>query len=366
MLTASAKHLLSVSVSAFILAACSAGSGSPVTPIRSSTATEIAQLRTAGNHILDVRMLVTPTNVRLRPHRVASVKVIKPNCCALQKTLFVVDGYAGGSFAGAVYMFDYLTGVLLGQLASPPEGWAEPLAACSDTSGNVYITNIRISTMDEYSHSGTYVATFEDPGQFPSGCAYDKSTGDIAVSNLIAYDGGPGSISIYHGGVLQNTYYPSNMSRVVFLGYYGTSGTLFLDGSDSSGYFQYDSFKNGSFKNVGVHGADIGFPGTVAWSGKTGLMNIGDQDTFSTPTFYEVDASGNVRGSVVTECAQESDFCDIIQASIKGPGLVAPDGVAGTVNRFPYPAGGDPNLSYPAGFELPSGTAVSPEKGSGE
>jgi hypothetical protein len=166
--------------------------------------------------------------------------------------------------------------------------------------------------------------------------------------------------------VLQKTYYPPNMNMVYYLAYAGKSGTLWLNGSDSSGNFQYDSFKNGSFRKVGIHGATIGFPGTVAWSGKTRLMNVGDQDTFSAPTFYEVDASGNVRGSVVTECVQASDICDILQAPIKGSSLVAPDAVAATVNRFAYPAGGASNLSYRASYAGPTGAAISPDKASGD
>ena len=148
----------------------------------------------------------------------------------------------------------------------------------------MYIVNTEESTIDEYNHSGTYVASLSDPGQFPVGCAYDRSTGNLAVSNIINTSGGPGSISIFSGGVLQNTYFPPNMTRVYFLGYEGGTGTLWLDGSNSSSGFQYDSFSGGTFTPVAITGGTIGFPGTVAWSAKTHSMNVGDQDTFSAPT----------------------------------------------------------------------------------
>lgn len=187
--------------------------------------------------------------------------------------------------------------------------------------------------------------------------AYDKSSGNLAVLNII-----DASVSIYNGGTLQNTYFPPNMSKVYFGSYEGNSGTLWLSGTDSSGFFQYDSFRGGSFTNVGVHGASIGFPGTVAWSAKTRRMNVGDQDTFSAPTFYQVDDAGNVEGSTVTECVIISPLCDIVQATIKGPGLVGPDAVLLGTNRFNYPAGGAPTLQYVAPYVQPVGSAVSPDK----
>jgi hypothetical protein len=227
----------------------------------------------------------------------------------------------------------------------------------------VYFANTSLSTVDEYAHSGKYVQTILDPGQFPVGCAFDKLTGNVAISNIIDTSGGPGNITIWNGSSLSGPFFPPKMSRVYFLGYEGKTGRLWLSGSDSSGYFQYDSYAGGTFTNVGIHGASVGFPGTVQWSAKTKLMNVGDQDTFSAPTFYQVDDGGNVMGSTVTTCTQSSDFCDIIQATFKGPGMVGPDAVLLSANRFAYPAGGSPILNYPAEYIGPTGAAVSPNKG---
>ncbi len=295
--------------------------------------------------------------------KVKDMARVKPNCCGLQKTLAVTDFVGGSSFLGAVYLFDYNTGAAMGSLAPPPEGWLEPQGACTDKSGNFYFANTAVSgTVDKYSHSGTYIATIADPGQFPVACAVDRSTGNLAVSNIIDTSGGPGSISIYNGGVRQNTYYPSNMSRVYFIGYEAGTGTLWLSGSNSTVGFQADTFSNGKFHIVPVSG--ILFPGTTQWSAKTKTMVLGDQDTFSAPTFYQVDDSGNIVGSTVTQCESPSNFCDIIQAVIKGPSIVGPDAVLIQVNRFAFPAGGSPILQYSAPYVSPGGGAVSPDKGS--
>lgn len=355
----SLKYVIGVSAAVALLAGCSGNSsqlgsgGNSVVP-NSHQAVD-------GNHKIDLRTLVTPPNVKPNFHPVRAAKLVKPNCCAYQKTAFIVDAFGGTAFTGAVYMFDYKTGAFIGQLAQPPETFLEVQGACSDKSGNVYIVNTEESTIDEYNHSGTYVASLSDPGQFPVGCAYDRSTGNLAVSNIINTSGGPGSISIFSGGVLQNTYFPPNMTRVYFLGYEGGTGTLWLDGSNSSSGFQYDSFSGGTFTPVAITGGTIGFPGTVAWSAKTHSMNVGDQDTFSAPTFYQVSDAGAITGSTVTNCGQISDFCDIVQATIKGPGIVAPDSIALQANTFPYPAGGAPIQSYTGpSYVQPIGSAVSP------
>jgi len=359
----SAKYVISVSAAVALLAGCTSSGGSQLAPTGGMTSNGAHQTM-GGNHKVDLSStLVTPKSVKAFLHKVPNTKQIKPNCCALQKTVFISDAFGGSSFTGAIYAFDYVTGAALGSLAAPPEGFLEVQGGCSDNNGNVYFANTGLSTVDEYSHSGTYIATLSDPGQFPVGCAYDKTTGNLAVDNIVNTSGGPGSLSIYNGGTLQNTYSVPNMTRVYFNGYEGNTGTLWLDGSDSSGIFQYDSFVGGTFTPVSISGGSILFPGTVAWSGKTKWMNVGDQDTFSAPTFYQVDDSGNIVGSTVTTCTQVSDFCDIVQAAIKGPGLVGPDAALLSANRFAYPAGGSPVLNYPASYSQPIGSAVSPNKG---
>ncbi len=112
-----------------------------------------------------------------------------------------------------------------------------------------------------------------------------------------------------------------------------------------------------------ITGGSILFPGTVAWSGKIKSMVVGDQDTFSGPTFYWVSDTGMVTGSTVLTCTQQSNICDPVQATIKGPGLVAGDAIVLTAARWAFPAGGSPVLKYPAPYTQPIGSAVSPNKG---
>lgn len=343
-----------------LLAGCAANGGSQLAPAGSST----NAAHESGNRVNLMQTLVTPRSVR--PHfnrHVKDARIVKPNCCALQKTLFASDAFGGSNYTGAIYMFDYVTGAFFGQVAPPPEGFLEPQGGCSDNSGNVYFANTSMSTIDEYNHSGAYVATITDSGQYPVGCAYDRTTGNLAISNITSISGGRGSLSIFNGGVVQNTYAVPNMSRVYFLGYEGSTGTLWLDGQNLSGVFQYDSFNDGTFTPVTISGATIRIPGMVQWSAKTKYMNVGDQDTYAAPTIYQVDDSGKVKGETVLDCPI-SIPCDLVHGAIKGPGLATPFNVFGTVARFAYPAGGSPILEYNAtiGYSEPIGAAISPNK----
>lgn len=357
-----------VCVTVALLAGCAGNGGSQLAP----TGSAAKLTHVSGNHRVDLfQTLVTPRSVRPNFNRhVKDAKLVKPNCCALQKTLFASDAFGGTNLTGAIYMFDYVTGTFLGQVAPPPEGFLEVQGGCSEISsgGNVYFANTSMSTIDEYNHSGTYVATITDPGQYPVGCSYDRTTGNLAVSNIISSSGGSGSVSIFDGGTLVNTCTFPNVARAYFLGYEGKTGRLWVDGYDSSGVFQYGYFFDTTgackFTSVTISGATIGFPGMVQWSAKTKYMNVGDQDTFSAPTIYQVDDLGNVKGETVLTCEQPSDLCDVVQGSIKGPGIVAGDSIARTLARFLYPAGGAPILEYivPGGFVQPLGTAISPNK----
>ena len=356
-----AKYVIGVSVAVALLAGCTGNGGSQL-PTGSAMAPSHQTM--GSNHKVNYDTLLTPRSVRPNLQRhIKDEKLVKPNCCALQKTLFVSDAFGGSSLTGAIYMFDYVTGASLGQVAAPPEGFLEVQGGCADTSGNVYFSNTSLSDIDEYNHSGTYVSTISDPGQYPVGCSYNKKTGDLAITNIISTSGGAGSLSIASGGVITNTYPISNMSRVYFLDYDNT-GTLWVDGSNGSGIFQLDTFNGSTFTPVTVSGATILFPGAVKWTAnKTApSINVGDQDTFSAPTFYQVSSTGTVTGSTVTTCTQTSDICDIVQATIKGPGLVGPDAILLSANRFAYPAGGAPVLNYPASYVQPIGSAVSPNK----
>ena len=349
----SSRYAAALGVAA-LLAGCSAATGSQV-PATIGGAPAM--------HVFSKGTLVIAPGVRPNLERqIVAAPLIRPNCCAREKVLFVTDSAGGSSFTGAVYAFDFKTGKELGQLpAPPPTGWSLVQGACVDTAGNVYFANTNDSDLVEYSHSGTYLATLNDAERYPVGCAYDRTTGNLAVSNITDASGGNGSISIFKNGVVQKTYYPIAMTSVYFVGYQDGTSILWIDGKNSSGIFQYDKFANGAFTPVKITGGSIGFPGGVQWSAKTHIMNVGDQTASATPTVYQVSSTGRVVGSTVLTCPEPS-LCEFVQFAIKGARIVAPDALNLNVQLYSYPAGGQPIGQYNAveGYVLPIGAAVSP------
>jgi hypothetical protein len=146
---------------------------------------------------------------------------------------------------------------------------------------------------------------------------------------------------------------------VFFIGYLGKTGNLYYSGFDNSFYAAISSYIGGNFALLPLSGATIGFPGTVSNAHKTGSLAIGDQDTFSGPTFYQVSATGSVTGSTVLACP--AGYCDVVQATIKGTKIVAPDAESLDATVTPYPAGGNALVTV-TGFGQPIGSAVSSVK----
>jgi DNA-binding beta-propeller fold protein YncE len=286
------------------------------------------------------------------PHRATGTHGIQASCCANKKTLFVSD-----SGDNAVQMFDFPSDTYIGQLSAPPEGFNEPQGMCSDNKGDVYVANTGNETVDEFSHSGTFVQSLSDSGEYPVACAFDRSTGNLAVSNIYSATYAAGSIAVYKKATGTPQLYTSNaFLRMYFLSYMGKTGVLYFDAESSAYAFGYGSLSNGTLKSIDVKGATIKFPGTVAYSAKTRSMNVGDQDG---EVLYQISPTGTITGSTYLTGA-----ADIIQGTIKGSRFVGPDAENEVVENFAYPKGGNRKSTISGYFEYPVGSAISPDSGS--
>ncbi len=91
----SAKYVISVSAAVALLAGCTGSGGSQFAPTGGMTSNGAHQTM-GGNRKVDLPMtLVTPKSVKPFLHKVPSAKLIKPNCCALQKTVLFSDAFGG-------------------------------------------------------------------------------------------------------------------------------------------------------------------------------------------------------------------------------------------------------------------------------
>ena len=184
-----------------------------------------------------------------------------------------------------VDIYSYPGAKLAGQLT----GFSAPQGMCSDDTGNVYVTDGGNSDVDVYTHGGTSpIAVLNDAGYVPSDCAFDKSTGNLAVTNYTALSG-QGNVAIYAGA----RGYPAFYSGAEMYGYwacaYDNNGNLFV--TDLNGYPSFAELPKGSgtFVNLTL---PFKTPGGLAWDGaylaaETTNFNAGES------SIYRLEVSGS-------------------------------------------------------------------------
>jgi hypothetical protein len=339
-----ASYVVGAMAAAALLAGCSGGTNSQLAPAGMQNGTTPSAF--VNGPLAKLASVVSPkVNVQLR--HVTGTHPINPDCCAYTKTLFFSD-----SGTNEIQMYKFPSNKYIGQLSPPPEGFSEPQGMCSDNKGDVFATNTGYEKIDEFSHNGTFIQAISDPGEYPVSCAFDKSTGNLAVGNIFTTADGAGSIAVYkNASGTPQIISGGNVRRVYFMGYAGKTGVLYFDGENSSYETAYGSMQNGKVTNLSITGGSVEFPGTVTWSAQTQTMNIGDQEG---AVLYQISSTGNITGST-----HLTGSTDIVQGTIKGPRFVGPDAGNGSVEVFAYPAGGSAKSTI-TGLSEPIGSAISP------
>jgi hypothetical protein len=194
--------------------------------------------------------------------------------------LYVSDG--GDS--GAVYVFSYPRGALVGTL-SGFDGHTQ--SVCSDRNGNVFVAvfNLGSNEVVEYAHGATApIATLAAPGE-PVGCSVDPATGDLAVA-IYSYDSSPGSIAIYRNAAGSPSLFRNPNISDISDCTYDDSGNLFVSGVNDRGFALGElAARSTTLKSVAVKGRVSGADlEPIAWDGSD--LAIGDFDGYGRE--YEV------------------------------------------------------------------------------
>ncbi len=256
---------------------------------------------------------------------------------AAEDLLYVSDD------SGRVLVFSYPAGKLVGTLT----GFDGPSGLCSDSKGNVFVTNTGAAQIVEFAHGAKKPRqTLTEFGYFPDGCAVDPSSGDLAVANYATSPSiGPGSIAIYKDA--KGT--PANHTDPAFGEYffcsYDDKHNLYVDGVNAgTTQSEFAELPNRakSFRNIKLK-QRIGYPGAVQWDSN----EIALEDT-STDIVYRIKVSGASGTVVGTTRFKDSRSDLIVQFSIRGHTIVVPFGSRRRVTRsigfWSYPAGGAPTL----------------------
>jgi hypothetical protein len=255
-----------------------------------------------------------------------------------------------------VFVYTWPALSLIGNLS----GFQVPQGECVDAAGNVWVANTKTSKMLEFARGGLKpIKTLKDRGQFPSSCAIDPKTGDLAVTNIISRSYGPGSLSIYKAaGGAPKIFADPNLEKVYFDGYDG-KGNLYVDGIDASGIFQIAKFDGKKFTALRISGANVNAPGAVQVVGST--INVEDQSgVLGNSVMYETTLAGSTLTVVAT--AQLTDGMDCVGTFIAGGAkheqAICPDAATPAVYVYDYPAGGSPTKSVLTGLSDPEGAVI--------
>ncbi len=316
------------------------------------------------------RTPIGPSTTAVRPvtaHHDVSPTFLSPEISKTEKVLFVTD-----SGTDDVYLFKVGTLKHLGTIT----GLDNPQGACSDDKGNVWIANYGAGNILEYSHEGVLENTLTDSTGIPAGCAWDPTTGNLAVTNLVDVSSESGAVLIYpHASGSPTAYRNPNEFSYYFVGY-DTKGNLFFDGKNSSGTFMLSELPKGADKahSLEVIGGTIYFPGTVEWYAAGNYLIVGDQlcgDT-NAACLYHLSIAHNA-GTIASKTSLKGytgdNLCDLVQGTENGTQFLGSDyehggsscvGTASTTYEWPFPAGKNPSLYSTGPTESgPIGAAVS-------
>jgi hypothetical protein len=233
--------------------------------------------------------------------------------------------------------------------------FSEPVGACADSAGNVYIVDYSRQKIYEYAHGGkTPIKTLDDSPYAPSACSVTPSTGDLAVANSGYPYYKSGNLAIYRNGT----------GKPIFLHGSGLHGDEFVgctydDRDDLLAMTQYNvsSVRHYEFyyrANKGKKLRLILLPNIgqnsiqgLTWDGKYWVVGpTGDQlDS------YSIGSRARYVGTVTLPQGYLSGSIAIYRKNFVSRGTQVVEGVNDyypeySVLYWEYPAGGDPMGSF--------------------
>lgn len=227
-----------------------------------------------------------------------------------------------------VYVYAY---TLSGQQAEELTGFAEPVGLCSDPSGDIYVVDANKQLVYVYAPGQSlpfYI--YDDLGQSPSSCAYDPTSGNLAVANAA-------NVTVFPPASGEPLVYTNaTMTSYAFLGY-DESGNLYVDGDGPHGRLALAELTAGgkSLTRISISNLSKGThrAGGLVWDGQDVVV----ADSYST-VIYRIAVSGH-SGDILNTWhiwQWRRRFSPVF--AIDGKHLYFPN--KGLVEFFPYPPKG--------------------------
>jgi hypothetical protein len=191
------------------------------------------------------------------------------------------------SYYSEVRVYDYGTDNQIGTLSY----FTHAAGSCTDTSGNVYVTNYGAADTIEFAHGKSApIKTLVDPSPYATDCAYDPSTGNLAVINQYGQSqSSPGNVAVYAGAKGTPKVYKVNGFVTYVSGAYDARGNLLVSDQASTGV-KFAILPHGGSKFIAVtlplpRYANWTGPGFVRWDGEYFVVSYATEYTDS-PTIF--------------------------------------------------------------------------------
>ena len=282
--------------------------------------------------------------------------------------------YASDEYGSTVDIYDLHSHPL--KLYGQITGLSLPVGECVDDAGNVYIADFGSDEIYQFAHGATTWSVQEsDLYGRPFGCAYDRTTGNIAVSNLRTPSGYSGDVIVFSGGLTgYQTAYSSPAIKQVFPGGYDPHGNFFVAGTNYSAASVFVELPAGSSKFTVLKGLQLIQPTNVQWDGLRIAVTDQNYQNGGHTAFYQVNVKGSrvrvVRATVLTDtCSSSGDYTDVVLPLITGKRhnevIGGNQGCSHRFDFWKYPAGGDPYRFVPPPIapDTPAGESISPPAG---
>ncbi len=246
---------------------------------------------------------------------------------------------------GEVQVFSYPQGKLVGMLS----GFDWPWGLCSDSSGDVFIVDAEAQDIVEYAHGGTSpIATLNDAGNDPNGCAVDPATGNLAVagggrvpSTVMA------NIAIYQDARGSPSVYTSTVDYVFYYCTYDEQGNVFA----SANYFDSADFNltelpEGGSKFIYMRVSQVKYAGgAIQWDGRYLALGSPSHEPHGPATIYQIQVSGSTPTIVNTiKLSTKQDTNSKggdVGFWIQAGKIVSPESYNKRIGIWRYPSGGE-------------------------
>jgi hypothetical protein len=268
---------------------------------------------------------------------------------------------------GTVSVYRYWQRTLVGVLTD----FTRPWGACSDQSGDVYITDFTAAKIYEYAHGGTKaIKVLDDPNYTPEGCSVASGSGNLAVGNGTDYYYyyTNGSLAVYtHGSGKPVLYTTSDDDHFTSCAYDNHGDLLTVSRYGYYGFYtQFYYLPKESTKLIPM---TLPAPGQSS-SGWEYVQGVAFDGKYFVVASYNrlYRFTINIKATYVDTITLSGGYGTVVgpaiyRKNLKGKGTQIVGAASGdsksAVEYWPYPAGGSPIDAITKDLDSPSGVGIS-------